>query len=60
MTITINTLDGRSHVTNADEEALNSLLQGMSVHGAVLKINSDRTVQTYIIASTISSVNVSK
>ena len=60
MTVTINTIDGRSHTTHTDQESLERLLRGVATVGAILQINADKTVQTYIVAGTISSITTSK
>ena len=60
MTVTINTLDGRSHVTQCDEGDLVKILTGISEKEPYLLINRDKTIPTYIVTSTISSVTSSK
>ena len=60
MNVTINTLDGRSHATHLTERDLHRLLQGMEAKDVTFQINANKSDQTYIIASTISSITVSE
>ena len=58
MTVTINTLDGRSHATHLAERDLHQLLQVIDARETFVKINGTKSVPTYIIVSTISSITV--
>ena len=60
MTVTINTLDGRSHATDLTEQDLHRLLQGVEAKDPTVEINANKSIRTYIITSTISSINVSE
>lgn len=58
MTVVINTLDGRSHATDLTERDLHHLLQMIDAKDTLVKIYAIKSVSTYIIVSTISSVTV--